>query len=152
VTTKGQVTIPVTIRYALGIAAGDEIIFRVRDGHGVFRRADGVLTHQAALGISPGRNAQALERFLCVGDAGFADGVRAARAAGERITLGDETVIAVANTAARHDVNRDLLAECLRDVVAERALRFTNARALRLMIDAVAAGDDPTEAYRAARR
>ncbi len=41
-TSKGQVTVPVAIRYALGLAPGDDVVFAVEDGRGVFRRATGL--------------------------------------------------------------------------------------------------------------
>ena len=37
VTSKGQVTIPARVRKALGLSAGDRIIFRVADGTVVLR-------------------------------------------------------------------------------------------------------------------
>jgi AbrB family looped-hinge helix DNA binding protein len=36
VTSKGQITIPVEIRKALGLRAGDRVVFRVVDGRAIF--------------------------------------------------------------------------------------------------------------------
>src|SRR6476660_6361281 len=38
-TSKGQVTVPVAVRYALGLAPGDEVVFAMQGDRGVFRRA-----------------------------------------------------------------------------------------------------------------
>lgn len=41
VTSKGQVTIPQAVRERLGIRAGDEVVFTVRDDEAVMRAASG---------------------------------------------------------------------------------------------------------------
>lgn len=41
VTSKGQVTIPQAVRARLGIKAGDEVVFTVRDDEAVMRPALG---------------------------------------------------------------------------------------------------------------
>lgn len=38
-TSKGQMTIPIAIRKALALSAGDEILFRLEKGHVVLRKA-----------------------------------------------------------------------------------------------------------------
>ena len=43
------------------------------------------------------------------------------------------------------------VADCLRDVAAERAFRLDHARAVRAAVDALAAGGDPLAAYAADR-
>ena len=86
VTAKGQVTIPVRVRFALGIAPGDEVVFAVEDGRGVFRRADGVLGRAGTLPLPARPEAHPLERLLGAGDDDFAaeSPRRAPAAAGSR--------------------------------------------------------------------
>ncbi len=43
VTTKGQITIPKEVREALGIAAGDEVVFRVEHHRAVLARTPHLL-------------------------------------------------------------------------------------------------------------
>ncbi len=43
VTSKGQLTLPKTVRDALGIRAGDEVIFRVEGQHAVLARTPELL-------------------------------------------------------------------------------------------------------------
>jgi len=40
ITSKGQITIPVEVRKALGLQAGDRVMFRLADGHAVIRPED----------------------------------------------------------------------------------------------------------------
>ncbi len=44
VSTKGQVTIPKKVRDAIGIAAGDEVVFRIDGPRAVLARADHLLS------------------------------------------------------------------------------------------------------------
>ncbi len=44
VTSKGQVTIPKVVRDTLGIAAGDEVVFRVEGNRAVMTRTPGFLS------------------------------------------------------------------------------------------------------------
>ena len=144
VTGKGQVTIPVTVRFALGIAPGDEVVFAVEDGRGVFRRAGGVLARAGTLALPVRADAPALERLLTNGDEAFAARVREAEAGGERIALPDAVVLDLLARALAHGLDR-------RDVAAERAFRLDHARAVRAAIDAAASGGDPLAAYADAR-
>jgi antitoxin PrlF len=145
VTTKGQVTIPVTVRYALGIRPGDVVVFAVEDGRGVFRRAEGVLAHEGRLGGQLAADADALERFLRVGDEDFARRVEAGRDGEPRVAVRDEVVLDLLERAPQ------ALAEVFRDVVAERGLHVEHARALMAAVDAAAAAEPPRQAYQAAR-
>jgi AbrB family looped-hinge helix DNA binding protein len=43
VTSKGQVTIPKEVRDALGIAEGDQVVFRVHQHHAVLARTPNLL-------------------------------------------------------------------------------------------------------------
>jgi AbrB family looped-hinge helix DNA binding protein len=151
VTAKGQVTIPVTVRFALGIAPGDEVVFTLEDGRGVFRRAGGVLARAGTLALPPRAGAPALERFLTTGDDAFAAAVRAAQDGAARIALPDAVVLDVLARALASGLDPQDVAECLRDVAADRALRLDHARAVRAAIDAAARGRDPLAAYADAR-
>ncbi len=151
VTAKGQVTIPVTVRFALGIAPGDDVVFAVEDGRGVFRRADGVLGRAGALGLPARDGAHPLERLLTAGDDGYAVEIARARTTGERIALPDAVVLDLLSRAVTAGLERTAVAECFRDVAAERAFRLDHARAVRAAIDALPAGADPLAAYAAAR-
>src|SRR4029077_490481 len=84
-TSKGQVTVPVAIRYALGLAPGDDVVFALEDGRGVFRRATGLDDLKAAFPGSPRAGAHSLERLLVAGDGAFGDELRACRARGARL-------------------------------------------------------------------
>ncbi|MGQ0679396.1 MAG: AbrB/MazE/SpoVT family DNA-binding domain-containing protein [Actinomycetota bacterium] len=43
VTSKGQVTVPKAVREALGIQAGDEVVFRVEQSHALMARTPNLL-------------------------------------------------------------------------------------------------------------
>ena len=43
VTSKGQITIPKQVREALGIAAGDQVVFRVEENRAVLARTANLL-------------------------------------------------------------------------------------------------------------
>jgi AbrB family looped-hinge helix DNA binding protein len=151
VTAKGQVTIPVGVRFALGIVPGDEVVFAVEDGRGVFRRADGVLGRAGTLRLPPRADAHPLERLLRTGDDDFAAEIAQARAGGARIPLPDAVVLDLIARAVAAGLPASDVAECLRDVAADRAFRLDHARAVRAAVDALAAGGDPLAAYAADR-
>ena len=81
-TSKGQVTVPVAVRYALGLAPGDDVVFAVDGDRGVFRRATALDDLSAAFPGSPRAGAHALERLLVAGDPAFAEDVNARRRRG----------------------------------------------------------------------
>ena len=151
VTAKGQVTIPVTVRFALGIAPGDEVVFAVEDGRGVFRRAGGALARAATLALPVRPDAPPIERLLTNGDDAFAARVREAEDGGPRIALPDAVVLDLLARALAQGLDPRAVAECLRDVAADRAFRLDHARAVRAAIDAAAVGEDPLAAYADAR-
>jgi len=150
-TAKGQVTIPVTVRFALGIAPGDEVVFAIEDGRGVFRRAGGVLARAGTLALPSRADAPALERLLATGDDAFADRIRAAASGGERLALPDAVVLDLLARALAAGLDPREVADCLRDVAADRAFRLDHARAVRAAIDAAGDGGDPLAAYADAR-
>jgi AbrB family looped-hinge helix DNA binding protein len=147
VTRKGQVTIPADIRFSLGIAEGDELVFSSSDGIGTFRRTDGALGRAGALPLEPRDDAHVLERVLVQADAAAIATIAEARASGRRIRASDATVLEVARRALDAGLEPDHVADMLCDVLAERALRVEHPRALRAAADAIARGSDPIEAY-----
>ena len=152
VTSKGQVTIPVTVRYALGIGPGDDVVFVAgADGRGTFRRADGAVGRAGTLAITAGPDAHPLERLLCDGDDALVAALRAGRAGGERVALPDAVVLQLMAAAVAAGVPPTEAAECFRDVCAERGFRLDHARAVRAAVDALADGRDPLAAYADAR-
>lgn len=42
VTSKGQITVPVDVREALGIGQGDRVVFELKAGYAVFRRQQNI--------------------------------------------------------------------------------------------------------------
>ena len=147
ITRKGQVTIPADIRFSLGIAAGDELIFGISGGFGSFRKTDGVLGRAGALSLEPRDEAHVLERVLVQADPRAVAEIEAARASGRRIRASDATVLELACRALAAGLEPVAIAEAMRDVLAERSLRFEHPRALRAGADAIGRARDPVEAY-----
>ncbi len=52
-TSKGQVTVPKAVRYALGLAEGDEVIFRVEGHRAVLARTKDFSTSPARFRSRP---------------------------------------------------------------------------------------------------
>jgi AbrB family looped-hinge helix DNA binding protein len=150
-TSKGQVTVPVAVRYALGLAPGDEVVFAVEDGRGVFRPATALDDLRAAFRAPARAHAHALERLLVEGDPAFADDVDARRARGERLRLPDAVLLEVAGWLTRGGAPAAAVAAALRDVLADRAIRVDHPAAVRAAIDELAGGGDPLRAYALAR-
>jgi len=150
-TSKGQVTVPVDIRYALGIAPGDELVFSAEDGRGVFRRANAL---DALRGIFPGAErpgAHALERLMVGGDPAFAADAEAHRREGRKLRLPDAVLLDVASALVGGGAPEDAVAAALRDVLADRAVRIDHPAAVRAAIDELARGGDAVHAYALAR-
>lgn len=64
VTSKGQVTVPKAVRDALGIQAGDEVVFRV-DGHrAVLARTPGFLTLAATVQVPAAKRSVAWDEVI----------------------------------------------------------------------------------------
>ena len=59
VTSKGQITIPKAVREALGIAEGDEIVFRVEQHRAVLARTPGLLDLPGAVDVPATRRGAA---------------------------------------------------------------------------------------------
>ena len=150
-TSKGQVTVPGDVRYALGIGPGDEIVFAVEDGRGVFRRATDLRDLGAAFPGPQRPGAHALERLLVEGDPGFAASVAEQRSAGRRLRVPDVVLLDIAGELVARGAEPARVAAALRDVLAERAVRSDFPAAIRAAIGVLAAGGDPLRAYALAR-
>jgi len=150
-TSKGQVTVPVAVRYALGLAPGDDVVFAV-DGHrGVFRRATALDDLRARFPAPARTGAHDLELLLVSGDPAFADAANARRGRGERLRVPDAVMLDVAGALTRAGASAEAVAEALRDVLADRAVRVDHPAAVRAAIAELAAGGDPLRAYALAR-
>jgi AbrB family looped-hinge helix DNA binding protein len=150
-TSKGQVTVPVSVRYALGLAPGDDVVFAVESGRGVFRKASRLDDLRA---VFPGRarpGAHPLERLLTDGDPAFAAEVGARRAEGRRVRLPDAVLLDIAGALVAGGAPAPAVAGALRDVLAQRAVRVDHPAAVRAAIDELAAGGDLVRAYALAR-
>ena len=150
-TSKGQVTVPVGVRYALGLAPGDDVVFAVEDGRGVFRRAAAIYDLRGAFAASGRAGAHALERLLVEGDPAFARQVDARRGRGQRLRLPDAVLLDIAGALVQHGAPAEAVAGALRDVLADRGIRVDHPAAVRAAIDELAAGGDALRGYALAR-
>ena len=150
-TSEGQVTVPVSIRYALGLAPGDDVVFAVEDGHGVFRRATDLDELRGTFPAEPRPGAHALERLLVEGDDAFAVAVDDRRHRNGRLRLPDAVLLDIAASLVRRGASVEAVARALRDVLADRAVRVDHPAAVRAAIDELAAGGDAVRAYALAR-
>lgn len=55
VTSKGQITIPKQVRDALGIAVGDQVVFRVEEHRAVLARTPGLLELAGTVPVPAGK-------------------------------------------------------------------------------------------------
>jgi AbrB family looped-hinge helix DNA binding protein len=150
-TAKGQVTIPGAIRYALGIAPGDELVFSAEDGRGVFRRAHALDALSGTFAGSARPGAHGLERLLVDGDPEFTGEVEAHRLDGRKLRLPDAVLLDVAAALVGSGASASSVAAALRDVLADRAVRVDHPAAVRAAIDELAARGDAMRAYALAR-
>jgi len=150
-TSKGQVTVPVGIRYALGLAPGDDVVFAVEDGHGVFRRVTGLDALRGTFALTARPDAHPLERLLVEGDEAFARDADDRRRRRERLRLPDVVVVDLAGSLVRRGAPAAAVAGALRDVLADRAVRVDHPAAVRAAIDELAVGGDALRAYALAR-
>jgi len=63
VTSKGQITIPKSVRDALGIAEGDEIVFRVEQHRAVLARTPNLLDLAGAVNVPAARRGAAWDEI-----------------------------------------------------------------------------------------
>jgi AbrB family looped-hinge helix DNA binding protein len=150
-TSKGQVTVPADVRYALGLNPGDEIVFAVEDGRGVLRRAVALSDLRAAFPGVGRAHAHPLECLLVGGDERFVASVEAARAAGRRLRVPDAVLLDIAAALVARGAPAAQVAAAMRDVLAERAVRSDFPGAVRAAIAALAGGRDPLRTYALAR-
>jgi AbrB family looped-hinge helix DNA binding protein len=150
-TSKGQVTVPVGVRYALGLAPGDTVVFAVEDGRGVFRRATGLDDLAGAFRLVPRADAHPLERLLVEGDDTIVHEVEACRRQGARLRLPDAVLLDLARSLLARGATAPVVVAMLRDVLAERALRVDHPAALRAALDELARGGDVLRGYALAR-
>ena len=150
-TSKGQVTIPIALRYALGLSPGDEVVFGEESGRGTFRRA---VALDGLSGAFPGAarpGAHPLERLLVAGDPSFVTAVAAHRREGRKLRLPDAVLLDVAVALVSRDASPAVVAAAVRDVLAERAVRVDHPAAVRIAIEELARGGDAMRAYALAR-
>ena len=150
-TSKGQVTVPVAIRYALGLAPGDDVVFAVEEGRGVFRRSTALEELRGRFPAPARAGAHALELLLVSGDSAFADAANERRRRGERLRVPDAVLLDVAGALTRTGASAGEVAGALRDVLADRGVRVDHPAAVRAAIDELAAGGDALRAYALAR-
>ncbi|GAA1769742.1 AbrB/MazE/SpoVT family DNA-binding domain-containing protein [Nostocoides vanveenii] len=55
VTSKGQITLPKSVRDALGVEAGDDIVFRVEEGRAVLARIPDFLDLEGSIAVPAAR-------------------------------------------------------------------------------------------------
>ncbi|MGH2734895.1 MAG: AbrB/MazE/SpoVT family DNA-binding domain-containing protein [Actinomycetota bacterium] len=53
VTSKGQVTLPKTVREALDLKAGDEVLFRVHEGRAILAKVPDFLDLRGSVAVPP---------------------------------------------------------------------------------------------------
>jgi AbrB family looped-hinge helix DNA binding protein len=150
-TSKGQVTVPVGVRYALGLAPGDDVVFAVEDGRGVFRRANALDQLGRRFPLAPRANAHAVERLLVEGDDGFVREVESCAQRGARLRLPDAVLLDLAGSLLRRGAGAEAIAGTLRDVLANRTVRIDHPAAMRAAIDELSVGGDLLRAYALAR-
>ena len=75
-TSKGQITIPKAVRDALGLDAGDEVLFRVEGGRAVLSRTPDLLDLAGAVRVPAAKRGATWEQIR--------SRTREARAAGRR--------------------------------------------------------------------
>jgi len=64
VTSKGQVTIPKSVRDALGIDAGDEVVFRVERSRAVVAKTPDFLDMAGTVAVPPGKRGTPWDEVL----------------------------------------------------------------------------------------
>ena len=63
VTSKGQVTLPKAVRDALGLEAGDKILFRVHEDRAVLAKVPGFLDLAGSMPVPPGKKGASWSRI-----------------------------------------------------------------------------------------
>jgi len=63
VTSKGQVTLPKSVRDALGLEAGDRVMFRVHEGRAVLAKVPDFLDLAGTVPVPPGKEGASWSRI-----------------------------------------------------------------------------------------
>ena len=63
VTSKGQVTLPKSVRESLGLKAGDRVLFRVHDGRAVLAKVPDFLELAGSVSVPPGKRGASWSRI-----------------------------------------------------------------------------------------
>ena len=79
ITSKGQVTVPKAVRDALGIAEGDEVVFRVEGNRAVLARTADFLSLAGTIAVPAARRNAAWDDVIRKGDAAPIDASDAGR-------------------------------------------------------------------------
>jgi AbrB family looped-hinge helix DNA binding protein len=79
VTSKGQVTVPKSVREALGVAEGDQLLFRVEGNRAIVARTESFLDLAGSVAVPAAKRNASWDEVLR-----RTRGARARRAAGER--------------------------------------------------------------------
>lgn len=104
VTSKGQFTVPKDVRDALGIAAGDKIIFRVEGNHAVLARTSDFLDLAGTFRVPAAKRNVAWD-----------DVVRRARS----------------NRASFYEAPREQIAAAMRSLIALESILFVEPSSIR---------------------
>src|SRR5262249_33390431 len=118
---------------------------------GRFRRSDGVVGRRATFGSAARPAARGLERLLTQGDDELERRICDARARRTPLRLPDATLLDLLRRLVAAGSEAGSVADAMRDVLAERALRFDHPVALRAAVAELERGGDPLAAYVAAR-
>jgi len=63
VTSKGQITLPKAVRDALGLHAGDEVLFRVERGRAILAKVPDFLDLKDSVPVPPGKRGVSWSRI-----------------------------------------------------------------------------------------
>lgn len=63
VTSKGQITLPKAVRDALGLHAGDEVLFRVEQGRAILAKVPDFLDLKSSVPVPPGERGASWSRI-----------------------------------------------------------------------------------------
>ena len=63
-TSKGQLTVPKSVRDALSLSEGDQVVFRVEGNHAVLARTPGLLTLAGTVAVPAARRGSAWDDVL----------------------------------------------------------------------------------------